>query len=136
METIAHPSETKAIKEHNCDFCSEKISVGSIYIKSIHKMDGRIYSFKTHTYCARLAETLKMYDHADEGVTGEIFMETVSEVHYDLIIKQFPAGEIGKYTDILQQLRYVKWHYKLGYVIRHYAKIEREQEQTKLSLKL
>lgn len=126
METIAYASEVKASKEHRCDFCSEKIAQGETYLKSTHKMDGNVYDWKTHKYCGEIATKLKMYDNADEGVTQDIFMETISEEHYALLTNRFAGDEMEQYSDILQQLRYVRWHDKLFYVIRHYAKLKKE----------
>lgn len=127
METIMYPTERKATREHVCNFCSEKITLGKTYLKSTHKNDGGIYDFKTHVHCAELATRLKMYDDADEGVTDEIFSETVSEEYYSLITEIFTRDESILYRDVLQELRYVKWNRKLSYVLRHYAKIDKKE---------
>lgn len=127
METISYASEVKANKEHRCDFCSEKIAQGETYLKSTHKNDGDVYDWKTHKYCGELATKLKMYDNADEGVTQDFFMESVEVEYINLMIDLFPREEHSKYINVFQQLRCVRWHDKLFYVIRHYAKIEREQ---------
>ena len=122
METLMYPSETKAKKEHRCDFCAEKILKGDKYIKSTHKQDGDLYDWKTHDYCAELASKMKMYDDADEGVTGDMFMEIVGDKHYDLMLAQFTENELQKHSDVLRQLRYVRFREKLHYVIMHYKK--------------
>lgn len=119
METIAYAREYKAIKEHSCDLCGMRISVGEKYMKSTHKFDGDVYDFKTHMYCDKLANQLKMYDDCDEGLTQAIFEEIVYNTYIDLMIKQFPENEINKYSDVIQQLRNVKWKDKLHYVIKH-----------------
>lgn len=124
METLSYQKEVKASREHRCNFCGEKIQVGEKYITSTHKYEGSIYDWKTHKYCADLASRLKMYENADEGVTEEDFQETIHSTHDDLLINMFPKDEIKKYSDVIQQLRHVKFRDKLFYVICHYARID------------
>lgn len=130
METLTYPTETKAIKEHSCNFCAEKITKGEIYIKSTHKYDREVYDWKTHKHCSEIATRLKMYDDADEGVTDEIFQETIHCKHDDLLIDQLPFDkeQPQKFSDIIQQLRHVKFKDKLWYVIRYYKKLDKEAE--------
>ena len=120
METISYPTDTKASKDHLCNFCGYKIQKGVTYIKSTHKFDGDVYDWKAHDYCHKIADTLKMYDHADEGVTMEHFQETIYSEHFDLLVKQFPENELKKYSDIIQQLKSVEFKSMLSFVIRHY----------------
>lgn len=126
METLMQPSETKAKKEHRCDLCAEKIFKGDKYIKSTHKHDGDLYDWKTHDWCAELANKMEMYEDADEGLTGDMFMEIVGDKHYDLMLAQFTENELKRHSDVLRQLRYVRFREKLHYVIMHYKKLEKE----------
>jgi hypothetical protein len=128
IETITYPKETKAKKKHSCNFCLDKIKVEEIYIKSTHVFDGQIYDWKTHKNCSYIAKKLNMYNDCDDGVTDDIFQETISEKHFDLLISKFPENEIKNYSDIIQQLRYVRFKEKLGYVIRHYLKLDKESQ--------
>lgn len=128
METLSTEKETKARKEHRCDFCSYKIMVNELYMKSTHVYDGSIYDWKTHKYCAKLAHKLKMYDECyyDEGVTMDDFMETVSEKYHDILIRQLPDRDTNDYGDIIRELRNVKFWDKLWFVIRHVNKLEKK----------
>lgn len=130
METLTYQKEVRAIKEHSCNFCGTKINIGEVYMKSTHKHDGDVYDWKTHKYCAEIAERLKMYDDADEGVTMDDFMETIHCKHDDLLIDQLPFDkeQPQKFSDIIQQLRHVKFKDKLWYVIRYYKKLDKEGE--------
>jgi hypothetical protein len=130
METLTYQKEVKAIKEHSCNFCGTKINIGEAYMKSTHKHDGDVYDWKTHKYCAEIAERLKMYDDADEGVTMDDFMETIHCKHDDLLIDQLPFDkeQPQKFSDIIQQLRHVKFKDKLWYVIRYYKKLDKDEE--------
>lgn len=76
MKTISYSNNVKARKDHACDFCGFKINKGETYIKSTHVYDG-IYDWRTHADCGNLASKLNMYEDADEGVTQDMFMETV-----------------------------------------------------------
>ncbi len=126
METLKNPTETKARKEHKCDFCNEAIRESTLYMKSTHVYDGDIYSWKTHKQCADLALRLNMYEDCDEGLTQDMFCETIHEVHDDLLISMFSKEDCEKYSDAIAQLKCVGFHYKLGYVIRHFAKLDKE----------
>lgn len=118
IETLKSQTEVKANKEHRCNFCGNKISIGELYIKSTHIGDGDLYDWKTHWYCNELANKLKMYEDADDGVTDEMFQETIHTTHDDLLISMFPKEDTKKYSDVIQQLRHVKFRDKLFYVIR------------------
>lgn len=126
MTTLQNPTEVKAIKAHCCDFCSESIRIGQVYLKSVHKRD-TVYSWKTHKYCGELADKMKLYEDARdcgyEGVDGDFFMESVSSLHDDLLTGMLPAAIVPE--DVYQQLRHVSWHYKLWYVIRHFNNLSK-----------
>lgn len=122
METISYSKEVQAIKTHTCDFCNERIIKGQKYMKSTHANDGQIYDWKSHKICAELANKLNMYQDWVEGVTGNYFQECIHEFHDDLMIKLIDEKDINKYSDVIRQLRHVKFHYKLNYVIRHFNK--------------
>ncbi|MDZ4726175.1 MAG: hypothetical protein SH817_08455 [Leptospira sp.] len=77
METIVQPRPTKARKVHRCDFCELKIEQGETYERSVHKMDGSVYEWKSHLDCSWIASELNMFDHCDEGLTGEAFQEEI-----------------------------------------------------------
>jgi hypothetical protein len=126
METLLSPKDTKAIKEHRCDFCSGKILKGDTYIKSTHKYDGMVYDWKNHKHCAEIASRLNMYDDCDEGLTQDDFMENIHSVHDHILISIIPDSEAQKFGDIIRQIREVNFRAKLGYVIRHYKKLDRE----------
>jgi ribosomal protein L24E len=133
METLAYPKETKAIKVHICNFCSLKIPKGDTYVKSTHKYDGKVYDWKSHKHCTEIALRLKMHDHCDEGVTQDDFMETIHCEHDDILISMIPIDNHKKYSDIIQQLRRVNFRDKLGYVIRHYKKIDNATKNASLT---
>lgn len=78
MVTIQTATETKAIKDHKCNFCLGEICKGSKYMKSVHKQDF-IYSWKTHKHCSEIASKLNMYDYCDEGLTTDAFIEIIKD---------------------------------------------------------
>mgnify|MGYP006784108041 FL=1 len=129
METLKNPTETKAIKEHNCSFCGEKIPKGALYEKSTHKNDGDIYDWKSHKHCSDLSKRLKMnesaMDSGYEGVSGDFFMETIDCEHDDLLLKQLPKNDINNYSDIIEQFKKVKWRDKFWFVIRYYNRMDK-----------
>lgn len=128
MTTLSYSKETKAIKEHRCNFCDGVIRVGQVYMKSTHEHDGSVYDWKAHKHCEGLASKMKMYDDADEGVTSEIFQETVGCKYFDLMLSLFNEEELKKFSDVIQHFRYVSFHHKLAYVLHHFAKQEKEKQ--------
>lgn len=128
METISYSKEVKAAKDHRCNFCGDKIWEGETYITSTHKNDGVLYDWKTHKDCSNIATRLKMYDDAEDGLTEDMFQEYIHSCHDDLLIEMIPTMDRNNYSDIIQQLRRVVFKAKLGYVIRHFAKIDKEKE--------
>lgn len=52
-------------------------------------------------------------------------METIHDVHDDLLIKLLPKEEIQKCSDIISQLRLVMFKDKLHYVMKHFNNIDK-----------
>lgn len=126
METISYQKEVKAIKDHVCSFCSSKIRKGEKYQTSTHKNDGDIYAWKSHNHCDKIADRLKMYTYGEDwGLTREDFQEIIHGEYFDLLVSQISKEDIIKYEDIIKQLHNVRFNDKLNYVIRHYAKIDK-----------
>lgn len=125
METIRYQKEVRAEIIHTCNYCGERIMPKEVYLKSTHKNDGGLYDWKAHKYCDKLVSTLKMDDDDGEGITQDNFIESVSNAHFEILVAMFPKEEIKKYSDVIQQLRYVRFRDKLFYVIRYYTKLEK-----------
>lgn len=83
METITPQTETKAIKEHKCNFCNLKINKGSIYLKAVYIYDD-IYTWKSHIHCQQIADKLAMIDYCDEGITDDDFRECINNEFNEL----------------------------------------------------
>jgi len=126
MQTLKYSTESKAQKDHVCNFCGGKIFKNEVYLKSTHVGDGQVYDWKAHKYCSMLATKLNMYEDADDGVTQDMFIDAVSYKHDDLLIEMFPKEDVQKYSDVIQQLRHVNWRNKLFFVIKHFNKIEKQ----------
>ena len=125
MKTLSYQKEVKANKEYRCNFCCEKIRQGETYVTSTHKQSGTVYDWKTHKHCSEIASRLKMYDDCDEGLTEEGFQETIHSEYFDLLVTKFSKEDVTKYSDVIQQLRNVRFKDKLSYVIRHYARLDK-----------
>ena len=117
METIIYPNKVKANKNHRCNYCLQEIEKGSIYLKSLHKNDGDLYQWKSHISCDAIADKLKMFDNADDGVTDEIFIETIKEEYSDIMSEHF--NEIYESKDFVlpkfaEKLKFVLDFHKLS----------------------
>lgn len=78
MEIIQSQTETKAIKNHQCNYCLQQIEKGTKYQKSILKYD-IIYTWKNHIHCQEIAKKLNMFDECgDEGLTTDEFIEFIN----------------------------------------------------------
>lgn len=108
METIQSARNTKALKEHKCNFCQSKIEKSTMYVKSVHKYEGTVYAWKTHIYCAEIASKLNMYDMVDEGLTGDDFIEAIQYEYSKLMsstqneLWESPDFEYPKFQGQLQ----------------------------------
>ena len=114
MEIIQDPRETKARKQHMCDFCQETIAINEKYIKAVYKEDN-IYSWKSHLYCQNIASKLRMFNQSNEsGVTSDDFQEYINEEYRDIITKtETELYESTTYTvpEFKDRLEYVlKYH--------------------------
>ena len=119
MTTLDDPKVTKARKEHQCNFCGDKILKGSEYIESTH-VDDYLYHWKSHLHCTKLAIDLKMHKECnDDGVTQDFFMEYVSEVYKDIMRIKMTSLEFSTTSSIIKELSYVPFIKKLWFVIRH-----------------
>ena len=115
METISNAKLTTAIKGHSCNFCCQPIEKGTKYFKSTHSMDGAVYDWKTHQECADIADKLKMYDHVDEGVTTDDFIESIKD-EYSRIMSETQ-------TELYESKSFVVPHFKerLAFVINFHC---------------
>lgn len=85
MEIIQRPTETKAIKNHQCNYCLQQIEKGTKYQKSVLKYD-YIYTWKNHIHCQEIAEKLNMFDECgDEGLTTDDFLEYINCAYGEII---------------------------------------------------
>jgi len=110
MEMIQAPTETKAIKEHRCNFCYQKILKGNIYVKSVWKADD-LYAWKTHKHCDEIATKLKMYEDSDEGVDSDAFNEHIKNEYQNIIMKTVPNWQDIIYPKSLERLFFVCKYY-------------------------
>jgi hypothetical protein len=119
MITLSDSKETKARKEHQCNFCGGKIVKGLKYINSTHIYDG-LYHWKSHIYCNKLVHDLNMYRECnDDGVTQDFFIESVSEKYIEIMLDILHAIDLPIRISITEQLNYVPFIKKLWFVIRY-----------------
>ena len=72
-----------AKKEHICNWCGSKITIGEKYNRETILLDGRIYDWVSHLDCLELTGLLNMYDYDyGEGINEDIFQECVNEYIY------------------------------------------------------
>lgn len=126
MTTLANKIETKARKEHRCDFCMDKIRVKETYLKTTFIFEGDICNWKTHKHCEKLAIRLNMYEDAYEGVDCDDFAEHVQCKYIELLSSQIPEKHRRDCDDIIHQLGYVPIRDKMWFVIRHFNKLDKE----------
>ena len=105
METL-RSIKRKANKIHQCDLCLADIKKGETYENQSNKMDNDIYTFKSHLECMNLSYDLDMMQHADEGVTSDIFYEYVTEAYIEQIDINYDCHDSNKtINDLVNELR-------------------------------
>ena len=98
MITVRHKL-VKARKEHVCNYCSEKVSVGEHYYNSGHIYEGTAYTWKGHVNCSKLLTELNM--EGDEGVDQDTFVEYVNNAYYDLIKGELVQARVTTFKERL-----------------------------------
>ena len=61
-------------------------------------------------------------------LTGEAFQEYIYSKYLDLTFDAFSQDDLKKYSDVIQQLRYVRFKEKLFFVLMHYKKLDKQKE--------
>lgn len=115
METI-YRHKPKANKEHKCSWCNQIIKKGHHYDYSINKFEGVIYTWKNHFHCAQLANKLNWFEYADEGLTGDDFIECAKNEYIEIMVKTQPDFYESKdfvYPKFSEQLELVLRHYQI-----------------------
>lgn len=93
MQTLDRKTRV-AKKEHVCDLCGFKITVGEKYDWQKNVYDGMLYELKIHLSCLELASKLNMFEECDDGLTSGDFAEFVEQ--------EYPESVTGiKFRDVL-----------------------------------
>ena len=126
MNVIESNKETKARKQHCCNFCGSKISIGEKYFNTTIAGDEGIYNWKTHKYCDSLAEKLGMYEyefHNGEGITEEDFRTSVHEKYLDILRNKLESEGVKNHlSEVIRELAKTPLRDMLWYVIRELKK--------------
>lgn len=75
----------RARRPHVCDYCGHVIAQCEQYSRACNKFDGRLYTWRSHLHCDRLASALWDYVDPDEGMDMYTFRDAVQTVmaeHY------------------------------------------------------
>lgn len=111
MEQLSS-KELKAKKVHRCNYCTCEIAKGETYLRSVHKNEGQVYTWKAHKSCQQIASDMNMFDNADDGVTQDYFIESINIAYHDLKLIELESADFD----------YPKWRERLEYVKNNYLK--------------
>lgn len=116
MITTIKESKPIAKKRYQCDFCCGHIKPGERYIRNYFNNDGDCYEWKSHIECEWICSYLDMYADADDGVTGDIFQEEISERYANIMSDE--------YNDLWESDTFVmpSFEEKLKFVIDYYKR--------------
>lgn len=84
MVEVLSTCTVRARRPHVCDYCGHVILRGEQYVRACNKFDGRLYTWKSHPHCDRLASALWDYVDHDEGMDAYTFRDAVQTVMYEL----------------------------------------------------
>lgn len=115
METLQYQKLKKANKSHDCNYCDLEISKGDKYFHSVHKSEGRVYTWKSHSQCQSIASELRLFD--DEGLTGEDFQECIKNEYQKIMSDHFNEEYESK------SFTYPKFKNQLLFVINFHNKL-------------
>lgn len=80
---LIQSKETKARKQHTCDYCGFKIEVGEHYNKSFNTDGGDVWTWKSHKECQNLCRDMGMFKEVLEGVSYDCFWTYIFEYFKD-----------------------------------------------------
>ncbi len=71
---------SKARKQHICNFCNSVIEIGETYESQTIVDSGSFYVWKSHHKCIQIADFLNMFDETyGEGLTSDDFCESIQD---------------------------------------------------------
>ena len=88
METLKEPHRIKARKEHKCDFCDKKISIGEEHEIATYVQD-YIYDWRACDRCKPyVSEAFSNNDYSwEDGMNNQDFHNYMWEEHRDIALK-------------------------------------------------
>tara|TARA_Y100001951_G_C11293539_1_gene273933 strand:- start:1978 stop:2334 length:357 start_codon:yes stop_codon:yes gene_type:complete len=94
---LIYSKETKARKQHTCDYCGFKIKIGETYQRSFNSDGGDVWTWKNHKDCEQLCRDMGMFKEVPEGVDYDCFWQYVFDYFKDnsgMDIDETPNQEI------------------------------------------
>ena len=88
-ETITY-EDRKARKPYFCDYCGGRIEKGEVYHYYKGKYDGRLFDWRSHLSCQRVADAIWEYCDPDEGMGEDEFQSGCQEVCQRFICPDCP----------------------------------------------
>lgn len=80
----------KSRKPHKCDWCGAVIEKGEQYEYQKFVFDGKMFDWKAHLACSRVASAIWDYVEQDEGMSSDEFMDGCQEVCQRFICPDCP----------------------------------------------
>lgn len=118
--TIISQYKPKARKVHFCNWCAQKIQPGELYDKAANVYDGKIYTWKNHFACMKIATRLNMWDDVDDGVTENDFQESIQNEYCNLMSKhqnELYESDDFELPDFRGQLKFVLDFYQIPHTL-------------------
>lgn len=101
-----------AKKQHVCDWCCDKIEIGTKYRKQPIFDEGKAFSFKTHKHCDDLVEKLKILEGGfDDGLSSSDFCDFITEEYSKITGRTYDSrNPLPKFAE---RMRTVREHHKI-----------------------
>jgi ribosomal protein L24E len=102
MRTILNKLIKSIRSGKSCDFCHGPIEKGEMYYRQFNENDnGKVYTFRTHEKCMKIANKLDMFRQCPDGLSDTEFEEFIHDAYLDIN----PHEE--KYPSFEKQLEFV-----------------------------
>lgn len=105
MNTTLSIKARKARKPYKCDYCCEVIEKGEVYDDATYVYDNKIYNWRTHQRCSRVASAIWDYVDPDEGMSDQEFMDGCQDICRNFICPDCPEWN-KEYDDCDKDLSY------------------------------
>lgn len=83
MSLVSHDEIKRAAKPHRCDWCQERIEVGSPYVRQFVKDGADVWTWRAHPECYEASGELDQQELDESAFVGAVFVRGCSHDRHE-----------------------------------------------------